>query len=111
MVHWSQSTKGVTVAKNLMGKSRKLDESPYIVLDQPGGGWKTEVLKTWQADGQKPYGRAFCKVTTPFTGGSFDLGDVYVSDLRALELVDFDRDVFANADEAAAALFGAGAVA
>lgn len=65
--------------KNPAGKSRKPD-SPYLTITL--GTWRWKVLKFWQADGRKDYGRAFCAVASPFTYGVGDLGDVYVSDLR-----------------------------
>jgi hypothetical protein len=67
------------MAKNPAGKSRKQD-NPYITITL--GSWTWKVLKFWQADGQKEYGRAFCAVSSPATYGSADLGDVYVSELR-----------------------------
>ncbi len=94
--------------KNLMGKSRKIGERPYMVFEIPlqdGGVWRIEVLKSWQADGSKQYARAFCRVITPMTGSSGDLGDTYVEDIYG-EVVDFDPDVFSSAAEAAGALYG-----
>lgn len=69
------------MAKNPAGKTRKADK-PYITLELARAGWTWKVLKFWQADGSKPYARAFCDVSSPHTYGSSDLGDVYVSDLR-----------------------------
>jgi hypothetical protein len=37
------------------------------------------------------------------------VGDVYIDDLRRLDLVGFDETVFESADAAAEALFGKGA--
>lgn len=64
--------------KNLMGKSRKADQ-PYLVFE--GSGWTWKVLKSWQGDDKKPYGRWFCDVSSPFTYSGSDLGDTYVYDV------------------------------
>jgi len=44
-------------------------------------GWTWKVLKKYQVDDNKPYGRWFCHVSSPFcpTG---ELGDVYVSEIK-----------------------------
>lgn len=71
--------------KNLMGKARK-PGNPYLVFDGPFG--RTEVLKSWQADNSKPYGRWFVAVNG-------DMGDSYVYDIVQYgRLLDFDKDVF-----------------
>lgn len=67
------------MAKNPAGKARKSDK-PYLTIE--GFGWTWKVLKFWQADGRKPYARAFCDVSSPMTFGGSDMGDTYVSDLR-----------------------------
>jgi hypothetical protein len=90
------------MAKNLMGKSRKPGNA-YITTWDPRTGWTWEVLKTWQADGSKPYARAFCNVH----GFATEMGDCYVADIGDI-ITDFDETVFANEDEARVALFGAG---
>ena len=65
--------------KNLCGKTRKVD-NPYEVWQ--AGEWTWRVLKKWQGDDDKPYGRWFCAVKTPMTFDSYDLGDVYVKDIK-----------------------------
>lgn len=69
--------------KNLCGKMRRTDkgEKPYEIWVSRDGTWKWEVLKKWQADDSKPYARAFCAVTSPFTGQP-ELGDVYISEIK-----------------------------
>jgi hypothetical protein len=67
------------MAKNECAKTRPAD-NPYEVW--VAGDWTWNVLKKWQADDDKPYARWFCKVVTPFTGPSGDLGDVYVSEIK-----------------------------
>lgn len=66
------------MAKNLMGKTRPVD-NPYEVWRDHG--WEWRVLKKWQADDTKEYARWFCSVTSPFTHGSADMGDVYAADV------------------------------
>jgi hypothetical protein len=46
-----------------------------------GGDWTYEVLKSWQNDEAKPYARWLCRVVTPMTGPSGDMGDTYVRDV------------------------------
>jgi hypothetical protein len=48
------------------------------------GDWKWEVLKKCQKDDNKPYARWFCRVSSPFTHGGFDIGDVYVSEIKSV---------------------------
>lgn len=67
------------MAKNLCAKMRP-DTNPYEVWQAQD--WTWFVLKKWQADDDKPYARWFCKVVTPMTGESGDLGDVYVADVK-----------------------------
>lgn len=64
--------------KNLCAKTR-LKDNPYEVWVADGWTWK--VLKKWQADDSKPYGRWFCFVTSPFCPQG-ELGDVYVKDIK-----------------------------
>lgn len=88
------------MATNRMGRSRKPGDA-YMTLEDRRSGWRYEILKSWQADGRKPYARAFCNVH----GFATEMGDVYVSEIGRT-LVDFDRDVFADAADALGALFG-----
>ena len=53
---------------------------PYEVW-QNAHGWTWNVLKKWQADDAKPYGRWFCNVVTPFVPEG-EMGDVYVSEIK-----------------------------
>ena len=68
--------------KNLCAKMRPASD-PYETWVSYDGSWTWLVLKKWQADDNKPYARWFCKVVTPMTGPSGDLGDVYVSEIKA----------------------------
>lgn len=73
--------------KNLMGKARK-PGNPYLVFDGPFG--RTEVLKSWQADNSKPYGRWFVAVNG-------DMGDSYVYDIVHYgHLLEWDREALTD---------------
>ena len=61
-------------------KERKQD-NPYEIWTNPQG-WEWRVLKKWQVDDAKPYGRWFCAVRSPFTYGDFEYGDTYVKDVK-----------------------------
>ncbi len=62
--------------KNPCGKSRPI-EDPYEVW-QNGNGWTWHVLKKYQLEkNEGPHSRWFCAVKSPFTYGSYELGDVY----------------------------------
>ena len=67
--------------KNQCLKIRDKD-NPYEVWTTPDGSWEWRVLKKWQVDDDKPYARWFCAVKSPYTFGSFDLGDTYVKDIK-----------------------------
>ncbi len=65
--------------KNLCLKERK-KENPYEVWAN-SSGWTWYVLKKWQVDDNKPYGRWMCFVTSPFCPDG-EYGDVYVKDIK-----------------------------
>lgn len=67
--------------KNTQAKTRPVDQ-PYEVWKSLDGTWTWNVLKKWQADDDKPYGRWFCQVKSPFVPEG-ELGDVYVSDIKS----------------------------
>lgn len=64
-----------------MKRTRK-STNPYEVYTN-GAGWEWKVLKSYNNDRDTEYARAFCEVSSPFTMGSPDLGDVYWSDILA----------------------------
>lgn len=64
---------------NTMGKSRKID-NPYSIW-RNDAGWEWRVLKSYHTDINKPNARAFCAVSSPYTFGGYDYGDVYWSDI------------------------------
>lgn len=65
--------------KNECLKERKVD-NPYEIWK--AGNWEWRVLKKWQVNDEKPYARWFCAVKSPATFGSYDLGDVYVKEIK-----------------------------
>jgi hypothetical protein len=68
--------------KNPCLKERKV-EDPYEIWRSTDGTWEWRVLKKWQVDDNKPFARWFCAVQSPFTFGGYDIGDVYVSEIKA----------------------------
>src|SRR5213596_3794498 len=92
-----------------MGKSRKTDNA-YITFGSLDGSWTWKLLKSWQGDDGKAYARWFMDVSSPYTMGGSDMGDTYVYDVLVAaraQVVDFDRDVFADIDEVNALVEGA----
>jgi len=67
--------------KNECLKERKVD-NPYERWISYDGTWQWLVLKKWQVDDNKPYARWFCAVKSPMTFGSYDYGDVYVTEIK-----------------------------
>ena len=74
----------MTAVKNECAKTRKVND-PYEIWKGTLMGMACEwrVLKKWQLDDLKPYSRWFCAVKTEATFGSYDMGDVYVSEIKA----------------------------
>jgi len=64
--------------KNLMGKTRTID-NPYETYTANNWTWK--VLKKYQADDNKPFARWLCAVSSPYTHGGYDMGDVYAKEV------------------------------
>jgi len=70
-----------TATKNTCAKSRPVT-NPYEIWVE--GGWEWRVLKKYQAphkEKENPYARWFCAVKSPYTFGSYDMGDVYCRDI------------------------------
>lgn len=68
-----------------MKKTRKID-NPYEVRSWNGWTWK--VLKSYHNDTATPYARAFCAVSSPYTFGGYDLGDVYWADIENVPIIE-----------------------
>ena len=70
------------MAKNLCGKTRPID-NPYEIWR--AGDWEWLVLKKWQNPKNEKlneYARWFCAVKSPFTYGAYEMGDVYVKEIK-----------------------------
>jgi hypothetical protein len=81
--------------KNLCGKTRDVN-NPYEVWRNEDAGWEWRVLKKWQCpekEAENQYARWFCAVKSPFTFGSYEMGDTYVREVKANAVqVEFDAD-------------------
>ncbi len=84
----------MTKSKNLCGKTRKL-EDPYEVWENEEKTCEWRVLKKYQTP-EKEKGnqnaRWFCAVKSPYTYGRFELGDVYVDDIKQYAFRKKDED-------------------
>ena len=68
--------------KNKCGKTRDV-ENPYEIWENEGAGWTWHVLKKYQRpDKEGPHSRWFCAVKSPYTYGSYEMGDVYAQEVR-----------------------------
>ena len=70
-------------------KSRKQD-NPYQIWEAQG--WEWRVLKFYSNDLDDPYARVFCAVRSPFTYGGFELGDVYLREIRSHATLTFQDE-------------------
>ena len=71
--------------KNECAKRRTAD-NPYEVWKSRDGSWTWKVLKKYQApdkEASNPFARWFCAVSSPYTHGMEELGDVYVSEVKS----------------------------
>jgi len=71
------------MSKNECAKTRPVDE-PYEVWTGPMN-FEWRVLKKYQKpelELKNPNARWFCAVRSDFTHGEFELGDVYVSEIK-----------------------------
>ena len=71
------------MTKNECNKTRDID-NPYEIWRGPGN-FEWRVLKKYQNaenEAKNEYARWFCAVKSNFTYGEFELGDVYVSDIK-----------------------------
>jgi len=67
--------------KNNCLKERKVD-NPYEIWKSADGSWTWHVLKKWQVDDNKPFARWMCAVKSPMTYGEWEIGDVYVKEIK-----------------------------
>lgn len=64
-----------------MKKTRPQD-NPYEIWEAPG--WEWRVLKKYSKDETDPYARAFLATKSPFTFGSYELGDGYIREYESV---------------------------
>jgi len=64
--------------KNAMKAERPIDD-PYLIFHSKDG-WERRVLRSYQADDSRPLARWFTATKSPFTFGSWEYGDSYVSE-------------------------------
>lgn len=64
-----------------MKKTRDI-ENPYEVW--VAGDFEFRVLKKYTKDESDPYARAFLATKSPFTFGTFELGDGYIRDYESV---------------------------
>ena len=72
------------MAKNLCNKTRKVD-NPYEIWQTRDGRWEWRILRKYQTpenEAKNQYARWFCGVKSPFTYGEYELGDVYVKEIK-----------------------------
>lgn len=65
-------------------KTRPID-NPHEIWESLDGTWEWRVLKKYQLEKNEiknPYARWFCAVKSPFTYGEYELGDVYVEEIK-----------------------------
>jgi len=67
--------------KNECGKTVKINE-PYEIWRDEIAGWEWRVLKKYQADDNKMHARWLCAVKSPYTFGSYEMGDTYVTSVK-----------------------------
>lgn len=70
------------MGKTWPGRKQAKIEDPHEIWKH--GDWEWRVLKKWQANDNEPYARWMCAVKSPMTYGSYDIGDVYVHDIKSI---------------------------
>lgn len=87
---------------NECGKTRKVN-NPYEIWISADARWEWRVLKKYQSpekEADNTYARWFCAVKSPMTYDGYDMGDVYVNDIKAnaYKLDDEDIGPFKDTD-------------
>lgn len=70
--------------KNERAKTRP-ESNPYSIWKN-NSGWTWKILKHYQTEEKEktnPFARVFCAVTSPFTYGQSELGDVYLKEIKS----------------------------
>ena len=78
------------MSKNECNKTRPVD-NPYEIWRDESSGFVWKVLKKYQNrenEAKNPHARWFCAVSSPFTWTSYELGDVYVSEIKEYGIKD-----------------------
>ncbi len=73
------------MVKKLTTSQRIKQKKPIETWESADGSWRWNVYRKYQKaknEAKNIYARWFCGVVSPFTYGSEELGDVYVSDIR-----------------------------
>ncbi len=68
------------MAKNLQARRVPVNQAYEIWLSNDG--WIYHVLKKYQVDDRKPFGRWLCCVVSPMTSERGDVGDTYVETVK-----------------------------
>jgi hypothetical protein len=70
------------MGKTWDGRKEAKVETPHEIWTY--GDWEWRVLKKWQANDDEQYSRWLCAVKSPMTHGSYEIGDVYVHDIKSV---------------------------
>ena len=62
--------------------AQRIKSNNPIEIWKNDDGWTWKVWKKYQKNDDKPYARALCTVTSPFTGQRGDMGDCYITDYK-----------------------------
>ena len=71
-------------SENECGKTRPVDD-PYEVWENAQAGFTWHILKKYQRpdkEAENPYARWFVAAKSPYTYGSWEMGDTYVSEIK-----------------------------
>ena len=78
--------------KNKKNKTRKIS-NPYEIWKTEDGTWEWRVLKHYQStenEEKNPEARVFCGVKSPYTYGEYELGDVWLSEIKRFAILTFE---------------------
>lgn len=88
---------------------KKLTTSDRIKLDKPieiwenkQAGWTWKVWKKYQKpelEAKNEYARWFCSVSSPMTYGGYDMGDVYVKEIKENAVQTYDENSLEKAQK------------
>jgi hypothetical protein len=89
--------------KKMTTSERIKQDKPLEIWTSANNEWTWKVYKFYKAPGKSlakqrggtmvdQYGRVFCGVCSPFTDGSYELGDVYYRDITTYATRTFAED-------------------